>query len=318
MKKAWLPLRESFRCASSPRPFLRNNVSKPFRPFSTTPIRKQELLEDDDFPLEGPREKRRQEEKDDKKDDNEKKIFYARLIPDSPSYFTAQPTFTDDLLLLQNLLHKYAALPTVPQSEVPRAAWGSHIDYKNITGETITASGYSRMVKVLKRLNTIHPELMPADVEKAMSRYKRDINPFSNVAKVSFVNEGGISVGAGRRKSAWAHARLIEGTGEVFVNGKTLVEAFGRYHDRESAIWPLKATDRIDKYNVWAKSSGGGTTGQAEALALAVAKALLGHEPGLKPALRRGKSLIPKIWCCDDLSQEYMAKAASRHVLTFP
>ena len=81
----------------------------------------------------------------------------------------------------------------------------------------------------------------------------------------------------------------MEGTGEVLVNGKTLAEAFGKVHDRESAIWALKATERVDKYNVWALVEGGGTTGQAEALTLAIAKALLAHEPLLKPALRRGK-----------------------------
>lgn len=53
----------------------------------------------------------------------------------------------------------------------------------------------------------------------------------------------------------------------------------------------MKATDRIGKYNVWALVEGGGTTGQAEALTLAVGKALLGHEPALKPALRRGMLL---------------------------
>jgi hypothetical protein len=52
----------------------------------------------------------------------------------------------------------------------------------------------------------------------------------------------------------------------------------------------LKATHRLDKYNIFALVKGGGLTGQAEALTLAVAKALLVHEPALKPALRRGKS----------------------------
>ena len=80
---------------------------------------------------------------------------------------------------------------------------------------------------------------------------------------------------------------LVEGTGEVIVNGKSLSQAFGRIHDRESAVWALKATSRLDKYNVFAVVQGGGTTGQAEAITLAVAKALLAHEPALKPALRR-------------------------------
>jgi small subunit ribosomal protein S9 len=92
----------------------------------------------------------------------------------------------------------------------------------------------------------------------------------------------------------------VEGTGEILVNGKTLSEVFGRVHDRESAVWALMVTDRIDKYNIWALVEGGGTTGQAEALTLAVAKGLLAHEPALKPALRKGNSSAP--WTCMRLS----------------
>ncbi len=134
---------------------------------------------------------------------------------------------------------------------------------------------------------------MPADVTAAVNEYKKDINPYRNVVKTPHVDKGGRALGVGKRKASSARAYLVEGTGEVLVNGKTLAEAFGRIHDRESAIWALKATDRIDKYNVWALVAGGGTTGQAEALTLAVGKALLAHEPALKPALRRGKSYPP-------------------------
>ena len=104
------------------------------------------------------------------------------------------------------------------------------------------------------------------------------------------MDQWGRARGVGRRKSSNAVVYLVEGEGEVLVNGQSLTQAFGRVHDRESAIWALKATDRIDKYNVWAVVNGGGTTGQAEALTLGVAKALMVHEPDLKPALRRGES----------------------------
>jgi len=88
---------------------------------------------------------------------------------------------------------------------------------------------------------------------------------------------------------------LVEGEGEVLINGRPLNEAFGRIHDRESAIWALKQTERMGKYNIFALVSGGGTTGQAEAMALGVAKALMVHEPMLKPALRRGKKMLSSV-----------------------
>jgi small subunit ribosomal protein S9 len=163
-----------------------------------------------------------------------------------------------------------------------------------MVGEVVRASRYQKIVRVLQRLNQIHPALMPAEVKNTLEHYKRDINPSLNQARPIKVDSFGRALGVGRRKASTARAWVVEGTGEVLVNGKTLSELFGRVHDRESAIWALKATERIDKYNVWALVDGGGTTGQAEALTLAVAKALLAHEPLLKPALRRGRFIASR------------------------
>jgi small subunit ribosomal protein S9 len=215
-----------------------------------------------------------------------------RLVPESPSYFTAQPEFTDGLLRLESLLQRYSALPQVQPGEAPRIAWRSLLEYRNAVGEAVKASKYHQIVNTLNRLNQIHPSVIPTEVTEAMNEYKRVINSLQNFQKPTFVDQNGKALGVGRRKSSTARAWVVEGTGEILINGKTLAEMFGRIHDRESAIWALKATERIDKYNVWALVSGGGTTGQAEALTLAVAKALLAHEPSLKPALRRGKIRI--------------------------
>lgn len=215
-----------------------------------------------------------------------------RLVPASPSYFTGSPHFIDNLLSLQTLLRKHETLPVVQPGQAPRVAWRTLVEYRNMVGESVRASKYQKIVRVLQRLNQIHPTLMPSDVKHALEHYKRDINPSLNKAKPIVIDNFGRALGVGRRKASVARAWVVEGTGEVLVNGKTLSEAFGRVHDRESAIWALKATERIDKYNVWALVQGGGTTGQAEALTLAVAKALLAHDPLLKPALRRGEPTI--------------------------
>jgi len=108
-------------------------------------------------------------------------------------------------------------------------------------------------------------------------------------AKPGKIDQHGVAKGAGRRKESSASVQLVEGTGEILINGKSIVDVFPRLHDRESAMWPLKISERIDKYNVFALVSGGGITGQAEAITLGLAKALLVHEPALKPILRRGK-----------------------------
>lgn len=228
----------------------------------------------------------------------------VRIMPTSPSYFTGKPYFTDDLLSLQALLRKYQTLPVVDPSLAPRVAWKGVTEYKNTTDEEHVKSGsYSKLIQVLKRLNQIHPSVMPTEVTEAMEKFKRDVQPFVNIPNPHFVDMYGRSMGVGRRKTSTARAWLVEGDGEVLVNGRTLTQMFGRLHDRESAIWALKATDRVDKYNVFALVQGGGVTGQAEALTLAIGKALLVQEPALKPALRRGESLSFSLYVSvDDIS----------------
>ncbi|KAL9007215.1 MAG: hypothetical protein Q9188_000018 [Gyalolechia gomerana] len=211
----------------------------------------------------------------------------VRVIPASPSYFSGRPEFTDNLLNLQALLRKYQTLPTVAPGQAPRVAWRTVSQYRLLVGEPVRASRYKQVIEVLKRLNQIHPAVMPPDLQDAMQIYKRDINPYAVVKQPAVVDEDGRSCGIGRRKSSSAKVYLVHGEGEVLVNGKSINHIFGRIYDRESALWALKATNRMDKYNVWALVSGGGTTGQAEALTLGTAKALMVHEPDLKPALRR-------------------------------
>ena len=226
------------------------------------------------------------------KDESEQRLLRTlRVVPASPSYFSAKPTFTDDFINLSALLRSVATLPTIPASEAPRVAWKTIDQYRIMTNEPVKTARYHRILQMLKRLNCVHPTLMPEQVRTAMRRYMKDSQPGDIVPAPGIIDEWGRARGVGRRKTSSAVAWLVEGEGEVLVNGKSLSGYFGRLHHRESAVWALKATQRLDKYNVFGLVQGGGSTGQAEALTLAVAKALLVHEPALKPALRRGKLL---------------------------
>ncbi|PSN74889.1 hypothetical protein BS50DRAFT_567655 [Corynespora cassiicola Philippines] len=210
-----------------------------------------------------------------------------RVVPASPSYFSAKPTFTDDFISLSALLRKYATLPTIPNAEAPKVAWKNIDQYRIMTNEPVKTQRFHKMLHILRRLNCIHPSLMPQEVVQAMLRYKKESQPGDIVPTPGVIDELGRAKGVGRRKTSSATVWVVEGEGEMLINGKSLAQFFGRLHHRESAVWALKATQRLDKYNVFGLVSGGGVTGQAEALTLAVAKALLVHEPALKPALRR-------------------------------
>ena len=215
-----------------------------------------------------------------------------RVVPASPSYFSAKPTFTDDFLSLSALLRKVATLPTIPNAEAPKVAWKTVEQYRIMTNEPVKTQRFHKMLHILRRLNCIHPQLMPQEVVEAMKRYKKPSQPGDVKPKPGVIDELGRAKGVGRRKTSSAVAWLVEGEGEVLINGQSLTEFFGRLHHRESAVWALKATQRLDKYNLFGLVQGGGSTGQAEAMTLAVAKALLVHEPALKPALRRGQLRI--------------------------
>lgn len=218
------------------------------------------------------------------------KLPPARVIPASPSYFTASPVFNDNVLLLQSLLRQHKSLPTVPADQVPRRVWMKLGQYRSTIGETIPASKYSKVLVLLNRLNRIHPRLRPAGFKKILDSYIRPGSAEVQKAKPGAIDEFGRARAVGRRKEASATVQLVEGDGQVLVNGRKLLEVFPRVHDRESALWALKVTERMDKYNVFALVQGGGTTGQAESVTLALTKALLVHEPALKPILRRGES----------------------------
>jgi len=94
--------------------------------------------------------------------------------------------------------------------------------------------------------------------------------------------------GTGRRKSAVARVRLLNGTGKFLINGREVDKYFTEEKDRESARSPLVATNQLTTYDIFVNMSGGGTTGQADAVKLGVARALKKADSNLEGALRSG------------------------------
>jgi small subunit ribosomal protein S9 len=80
--------------------------------------------------------------------------------------------------------------------------------------------------------------------------------------------------GTGRRKRAVCRVRLRAGNGKIEINKRSLEEYFPSERDRQDVIAPLKATDTLGKVDVFVNAQGGGTTGQAGAIVLGVARAL--------------------------------------------
>jgi small subunit ribosomal protein S9 len=93
----------------------------------------------------------------------------------------------------------------------------------------------------------------------------------------------------GRRKNASARIRIVPGEGRLFVNSKTLEDFFGGHaRQKASVMAPFKAANQtITNLDVFITSQGGGVTGQAEAIRLGIARALVEMDPKLRSVMRK-------------------------------
>ncbi|SDG06329.1 small subunit ribosomal protein S9 [Klenkia brasiliensis] len=91
----------------------------------------------------------------------------------------------------------------------------------------------------------------------------------------------------GRRKEAIVRVRLLPGTGQFRLNGRTLEEYFPNKVHQQLIREPLVILEKGETYDVVGLLKGGGVTGQAGALRLAIARALIEVEPEDRPALKR-------------------------------
>ncbi len=93
--------------------------------------------------------------------------------------------------------------------------------------------------------------------------------------------------GTGRRKTAVARVRLIPGEGNIIINGKPMEEYFPNLTRRLLVMQPLELTGMKGRFDVISRVHGGGITGQAGAVRLGIARALVQANPDLRPVLRK-------------------------------
>ncbi|HKB86962.1 MAG TPA: 30S ribosomal protein S9 [Ignavibacteriaceae bacterium] len=91
----------------------------------------------------------------------------------------------------------------------------------------------------------------------------------------------------GRRKTSVARVILRNGNGKITVNGKEFEHAFPQLLSREDILNPFKVTETMGNFDVLVNVHGGGTTGQAQAIRLGIARALTVMNPDHRPALKK-------------------------------
>lgn len=101
----------------------------------------------------------------------------------------------------------------------------------------------------------------------------------------------GDALGTGRRKASVARVRVRAGSGKITINGRDISEFFCKDQDRNEVLGPLKATGKEGEVDCLIRVHGGGTTGQAGACRMGIARALCSLDMELFPSLREGKHL---------------------------
>ena len=91
----------------------------------------------------------------------------------------------------------------------------------------------------------------------------------------------------GRRKASVARVRLVDGSGQVTLNGRPLEDYFPTMATRLRVMEPLQITQTQGRYDVLATLEGGGLTGQADALRLGISRALIELDQELRPVLKK-------------------------------
>ena len=93
--------------------------------------------------------------------------------------------------------------------------------------------------------------------------------------------------GTGRRKTAIARTRLYTGSGMIEINGRPMEQYFPRKTLQMIVRQPLALTKTAEQFDIKVNVCGGGMTGQAEAVRLGIARALLQYDAATRPALKK-------------------------------
>lgn len=113
-----------------------------------------------------------------------------------------------------------------------------------------------------------------------------EVEETQDTVEVAPLHEGPIQT-VGRRKRAIARVTVVEGEGKITVNGREFEDYFPNKLHQQDILQPLTILERDGQFDIKVTVNGGGPTGQAGALRLAIARALNVYNPADRPALKK-------------------------------
>jgi len=139
---------------------------------------------------------------------------------------------------------------------------------------------------------TLNPADVSAEEGEHVSEYTTETGdtPAGGPAKAAVTRKPvvtGSAMGTGRRKEAIARVRIQPGSGKWLINGRPLDEYFPNKVHQQLISEPFVTLGAEDQFDVIARITGGGVTGQAGALRLGIARSLVLVDPENRPVLKR-------------------------------
>lgn len=217
--------------------------------------------------------------------------------------------------------HIYPLPTTLQTPQPPRAAWHPAPILSNLLGTQLRTNSHRRILDLLNELHTLRhiaslseqPDVSNS-LDVVLEKYEREERGrVEGGEKRSEVDEWGRAYGMGRRKESSARVWIIpsqsgrklldletESSGsamvgedvqaEILINHLPISSHFPRVTDRETVLRPLRLSGLIGAFNVFALARGGGTSGQAGAVGLALARALVVMRNETEDVLLKGES----------------------------
>ncbi len=132
-----------------------------------------------------------------------------------------------------------------------------------------------------KKTGQVKKQKKPQKLQKKIISSKEKVEQKSSISKKKYF------YAVGRRKCAEAQVRLYSGKGEIIINNKPCREYFPTFFLQKIIYQPLLLVGGEKKFNIEVKTKGGGMRGQAEAIRLGIARALLNFDKNLKKTVKK-------------------------------
>jgi small subunit ribosomal protein S9 len=139
-------------------------------------------------------------------------------------------------------------------------------------------------IEAMEAVEEAAVEAEALDLADAADEYEAEVG---NAAEIPVVYTERPVQTVGRRKEAVVRVRLMPGTGKFTLNGKSLETYFPNKLHQQLIREPLVTVEKTDRFDIFANLQGGGTSGQAGALRLAIARALIEVDSEDRPPLKR-------------------------------